>query len=49
MPLIIEIDEEANVLTCIYGTHGVHDDGRGQSRSHLTMSKGDMMRISKKI
>ena len=49
MPLIIEKDEECNVCKCIEGTHTVHADGKRNSELNLTMGKGSMMIVSKKL
>lgn len=49
LPLIIGIDENGDVLIYIDGAHAVHTDAKGHSGLHLTMGRGSMISVSKKI
>ena len=48
-PLMISIDSNGEVEPCIYGAYSVYNDGKGHSGMCLTMDKGTMMHVSKKI
>ena len=49
LPLIISIDSDREAHTFIDRAHAVHADGRGHSGMHLTMGKGAMMNVLKKL
>ena len=49
LPLIISIDDEGEVVTCIDGAHAVRAYGKMHSGMFLTMGKGAMMNVSKKL
>ena len=45
----MSIDESGEVRACIDGARAVHNDGKGHSGTCLTMGKGAMMNVSKKL
>ena len=49
IPLIIGIDDEGNTMIYIDGAHAVHGDCKGHSGLFLTLGRGAMINVSKKL
>ena len=49
MALIVSTDDDGEAHTRIDGSHAVHVDEKGHSEMCLTMEKGAMMNVSKKL
>ena len=49
IPLIIGIGDDGNTVIHIDGAHAVHNDCKGHSGLYLTMGKGAMINVSKKL
>ena len=49
LPMIIAIDKEGNTMMHIDGSHATHADGKVHSGLFITMGKGPMMDVSKKL
>ena len=49
LPLIISIDKDGEAHTCIDSAHAMHSDRRGHSGLYLTMGRGGMINVSKKL
>ena len=48
-PMIISIDESGQVRAHIDGAHAMHMDGRSHSGLHVTMGRGGVVNVSKKL
>ena len=48
-PTKIAIDEEGNDMMHVDGSHATHSDGKGYSFLVITMGKGAMINVSKKL
>ena len=42
-------DDGGEACVCEDGAHGVYMDGKGHSRRHLTVGRGALMNVSKKL
>ena len=49
LPLIIAIDEDGNIYAYIDGAHTIHVDAKGYSGLFLTIGRGAMIKILKKL